>query len=87
LGIGSAKGCGVAGVGEPSDILRPGREGEIMKKFLQILLTLGLLVFLVGIAEALVGKTFLFSPQGYWRGALALWILLIATRATYQDTK
>jgi hypothetical protein len=56
-----------------------------MKRFLQVLLTLGLLVFLVGVVEAFVGKTFLFTPQGYWRGALALWVLLIATRATYGD--
>jgi hypothetical protein len=58
-----------------------------MRRFLQILLTLGLLAFLIGIGEALVGKTLVLTPQGYWRGAMALWVLLIATRATYMTDK
>ncbi|MGD1149478.1 MAG: hypothetical protein ABR961_16185 [Thermoanaerobaculaceae bacterium] len=55
-----------------------------MKTFLQILLTLGLLAFIVGVIEALAGRTFLLSPQGYWQGAMGLWMLLIATRAVYK---
>jgi hypothetical protein len=58
-----------------------------MKRFLQILLTLGLLAFIVGVVEALAGRTFLFPPRGYWRGAMGLWMLLIATRAVYLDKK
>jgi len=61
--------------------------GEIMKMFLQILLTLGLLALVVGVVEAFAGRTLLFSPQGYWRGAMALWMLLIATRVVYLDKK
>lgn len=56
-----------------------------MKKFLQILLTLGLVAFLIGVVEAFVGRTFLLGPRAYWRGAIALWMLLIATRAVYLD--
>ena len=58
-----------------------------MKRFLQILLTLGLLAFIVGIVEVLAGRTFLFSPQGYWQGAMGCWMLLIATRVVYLDKK
>jgi hypothetical protein len=56
-----------------------------MKVFLQILLTLGLLALIVGTVLSIAGKTFVFSSQGYWRGAIALWMLLIATRAVYLD--
>ena len=58
-----------------------------MKMFLQILLTLGLLAFVVGIIAAIAGRTFFLSPQGYWRGAMAFWMLLIATRMVYLDKK
>ncbi|MGD1149530.1 MAG: hypothetical protein ABR961_16460 [Thermoanaerobaculaceae bacterium] len=58
-----------------------------MTRFLQILLTLGLLAFIVGIVEGFAGRTFLFTPQGYWRGAMALWMLLIATRAVYLEKR
>ncbi len=68
-------------------MLEPDQGGEIMTRFLQILLTLGVLAFVVGIVAHLAGITFLFTPQGYWRGAMACWLLLIATRATYLDKK
>ena len=58
-----------------------------MKLFLQILLTLGLVAFLMGTALAFTGKTFLISPQGYWRGAMAFWMLLVATRMVYPEKK
>ncbi|HVN76552.1 MAG TPA: hypothetical protein VMT19_09560 [Thermoanaerobaculaceae bacterium] len=58
-----------------------------MKMFLQILLTVGLLAFAVGVVEAFAGKVFMFSPQGYWRGAMAMWVLLVATRLTYLENK
>lgn len=58
-----------------------------MKLFLQILLTLGLLAFVVGTFLAFTGKTFLLTPQGYWRGAMGFWMLLIAVRMVYSDLK
>ncbi len=58
-----------------------------MTRFLQILLTLGTLAFVIGVVEAFSRTAFLFSAQGYWRGAMAFWMLLIATRATYLDKK
>ena len=56
-----------------------------MKTFLQILLTLGLLAFVIGAIEGVAGTAFLFSPEGYWRGAMGFWMLLIATRAVYME--
>ena len=58
-----------------------------MKRFLQILLTLGLLAFVVGVVEAFTRQIFFFTPQGWWRGALAFWMLLVATKLTYFDAK
>ena len=58
-----------------------------MKVFLQILLTLGLIAFLIGAIQGFARTTFLLSPQGYWRGAMGLWMLLIATRMVYSETK
>ncbi len=56
-----------------------------MKTFLQILLTLGLLAFVIGAIEGATGTFFLFFPEGYWRGAMGFWMLLIATRAVYME--
>jgi len=56
-----------------------------MKLFLQILLGLGLLAFVIGTAIAFTGQHFLLSPEGYWRGAVGLWVLLIATKLTYLE--
>ncbi len=58
-----------------------------MTRFLQILLTLGLLAFLVGAVLAFTRQEFLLSPEGYWRGAIGIWVLLIATRMTYLEKK
>jgi NADH:ubiquinone oxidoreductase subunit 6 (subunit J) len=58
-----------------------------MKMFLQILLTLGLLAFIVGAILSVTGKSFVLTPRGYWHAAMALWMLLIATRAVYLDKK
>jgi len=58
-----------------------------MKTFLQVLLALGLLAFLVGAIEGVVGGNLVFSPEGYWRGATGFWILLIATRMVYPEKK
>lgn len=58
-----------------------------MTRFLQVLLTLGLVAFVVGTVLAFAHTTFLLAPQGYWRGAMGFWMLLAATRLTYLDKK
>ncbi len=58
-----------------------------MKLFLQILLALGLVALAVGVIEVFVGKTILFTTQGWWRGAMACWMLLVATKLTYLEAK
>jgi membrane associated rhomboid family serine protease len=58
-----------------------------MQRFLQILLTLGLLALILGIVEALTGVKLFLTTQGWWRGAMACWMLLVATRLTYLDKK
>ncbi len=58
-----------------------------MKIFYQLLLTLGLLAFLVGAVTVFAGKTFLISSEGYWRGAMGFWMLLVATRMVYPEKK
>jgi len=58
-----------------------------MKTFLQILLTLGLVAFALGVVAAFTHRVILFTPQGWWRGALAFWMLLVATKLTYFDAK
>ena len=68
-------------------MLWPDHEGGFMKGFLQILLTLGLLAFIVGAILSVAGRAFVFSPKGYWCGAMGFWMLLIATRAVYSDKK
>ncbi len=59
--------------------------GVIMKTFLQVLLALGLLAFIIGAIEGVTGGSFLFTPEGYWRGATGFWILLIATKLVYWE--
>jgi membrane associated rhomboid family serine protease len=58
-----------------------------MTKFLQVLLALGLLALILGIVEALTGTRLYLTTQGWWRGAMACWMLLVATRLTYLDKK
>jgi hypothetical protein len=53
------------------------------KLFYQVLLLLGCLALLAGAAESVLGKDWLFPPEGWWRGAIAFWMLLIATRMVY----
>jgi hypothetical protein len=53
------------------------------KLYLQIFLLLGCLALLIGSAEALFGRTWILAPQGWWRGAIAFWALVIATRMVY----
>ena len=53
------------------------------KLFYQVLLLLGCLALAVGVLDVLVGRTLLLTPQGWWRGAIAAWVLVIAVRAVY----
>jgi hypothetical protein len=57
------------------------------KLFYQILLLLGCLALMAGAAEAVLGQTWLFAPEGWWRGAIAFWVLLIAVRMVYPPAK
>jgi hypothetical protein len=58
-----------------------------MKLFLQVLLTLGLLSLLAGTLLAFTGRTYILAPQGYWRGAIAFWMLIVAVRMVYPEKK
>jgi hypothetical protein len=53
------------------------------KLFLQILLTLGCLAAAVGVADTVLGRTVWLTAQGWWRAAIACWVLVIAVRAVY----
>lgn len=46
-----------------------------MKNLLWLLVILGVLAFGVGTVLAFSGKTCVIAPQGYWRGAMAFWML------------
>jgi hypothetical protein len=55
------------------------------KIFLQILLTLGCVALAVAAFEATVGmgRPWMFSPVGWWRGAVACFLLIVAVRLVY----
>jgi hypothetical protein len=53
------------------------------KLFYQVLLLAGCLALLLAVAGAALGRTIWLSPQGWWRGAIAAWVLVIAARAVY----
>jgi hypothetical protein len=53
------------------------------KLLLQILLTLGCVALAVSVLEAVVGQSWLISPGGRWRGAMACWMLIVAVRMVY----
>jgi hypothetical protein len=61
------------------------QEGATMntKLFLQILLTLGCLALAIGVLEAVVDQSWMFAPAGWWRGAIACWMLVVAVRMVY----
>ncbi len=56
------------------------------KLFYQILLLLGCLALALGVLDAVLGKIFWLSTQGWWRAAIAAWVLVIAVRAVYPPT-
>lgn len=53
------------------------------KLFYQVLLLIGCVAIAVGVFSALSGQTFLVPAQGWWRGAIAAWVLVIAVRMVY----
>ena len=53
------------------------------KLFYQVLLLLGCVAIAAGLAAVAVGHTLVFTPQGWWRGATAAWLLVIAARMVY----
>jgi hypothetical protein len=55
------------------------------KLFLQILLTLGCVAMGIGALDATVGlgRPWILSPVGWWRGAMACWMLVVAVRMVY----
>ena len=57
------------------------------KLYLQIFLLLGCLALIIGGVEATLGRNWVFTPQGWWRGAIAFWALVIATRMVYPAEK
>jgi magnesium-transporting ATPase (P-type) len=61
------------------------RQEDIMntKLLLQILLLLGCLALLIGVFEVAMGRALLFTTQGWWRTAIACWMLIVAVRMVY----
>jgi hypothetical protein len=53
------------------------------KLVLQILLTLGCLALAVGVLEQVMRQVWFAPPQGWWRGAMACWMLIVAVRMVY----
>ena len=53
------------------------------KLFYQVLLLLGCIAAAVGVLDALLGRVFWLTTQGWWRAAIACWVLVIAVRVVY----
>ncbi len=53
------------------------------KLFYQVLLLVGCLAMAVGVLDVLLGRIILFTQQGWWRCAIAAWVLVIAVRSVY----
>jgi hypothetical protein len=53
------------------------------KLLLQCLLTLGCLALAIGVLSTIVGQRWLVSGAGWWRGAMACWMLIVAIRMVY----
>jgi hypothetical protein len=56
------------------------------KLFYQVLLLLGCLASALGLLDAFLGRTVWLSTQGWWRAAIACWVLVIAVRMVYPPT-
>ena len=53
------------------------------KLFYQVLLLLGCIAGAVGVLDAVLGRVIWLTPQGWWRAAIACWVLVIAVRVVY----
>ncbi len=53
------------------------------KLFLQVLLALGCVAAAIGVLGVFTKGTLLFTTQGWWRAAVASWLLVIAVRMVY----
>ena len=53
------------------------------KLFLQVLLALGCLALAVGVLTTVAGQRWIVSVVGWWRGAMACWMLIVAIRLVY----
>ena len=53
------------------------------KLLLQILLLLGCVALLAGIVRSVYPVGLVLEPEGWWRGAIACWMLIVAIRMVY----
>jgi len=53
------------------------------KLLLQVLLTAGCLALAIGLLDAFLARTIWLTSQGWWRGAIACWMLIVAIRMVY----
>ena len=56
------------------------------KLFYQVLLLLGCVAAVCGLLDVVIGRSIWLTTQGWWRGAIACWVLLIAVRMVYPPT-
>ncbi len=56
------------------------------KLFYQVLLLLGCLALVLGLLDVFLAKNIWLTTQGWWRAAIAAWVLLIAVRMVYPPT-
>jgi hypothetical protein len=71
--------------GRLSEVVSSTQMGAAMntKLVLQVLLTLGCLALATGTVQTLAGRAWLTSSAGWWRGAMACWMLIVAIRVVY----
>jgi hypothetical protein len=53
------------------------------KLSLQVLLLLGCVALAMAMLEAATGRVWVLAPRGWWEGAVACWLLVIAIRTVY----
>lgn len=55
------------------------------KLFLQVLLLLGCVSLVIAVLQVFVNQMWFFSSRGWWEGAIACWLLVVAVRVVYPD--
>jgi hypothetical protein len=55
------------------------------KLFLQVLLLLGCVCLAIALLQVLTHQAWYFTARGWWEGAMACWLLVIAVRVVYPD--